>query len=52
MYKANICVTLKKTVNDPEGFTINRAIGRLGFKKITSLRAGKYFEMIIDNYDE
>ena len=52
MYKAKICVTLKTTVNDPEGFTINRAIGRLGFKKITSLRVGKYFEMIIDNDDE
>ena len=51
MFLAKIRVTLKPTVNDPQGKTIAQALGRLGFDSIESLRAGKYFEVQIDEAD-
>ncbi len=48
MFLAKIRVTLKPTVNDPQGKTIAHALGRLGFDSVDSLRAGKYFEVRID----
>ncbi len=47
-YLAKIHVMLKPTVNDPQGLTIARALGRLGFGTVGSLRAGKYFEVKIE----
>ena len=52
MYLAKIRVTLKPTVNDPQGKTIAQALGRLGFDSLDSLRAGKYFEAKVDESDE
>ena len=51
VFLARIRVSLKPTVNDPQGKTIAQALGRLGFDTIDSLRAGKYFEVRIDEYD-
>ena len=51
MYPAKVHVTLKPTVNDPQGLTIARALGRLGFDTVESLRAGKYFELKIEGDD-
>ena len=48
MFLARIRVSLKPTVNDPQGKTIAQALGRLGFDTINSLRAGKYFEVKIN----
>ncbi|MDA1296683.1 MAG: phosphoribosylformylglycinamidine synthase subunit PurS [Chloroflexi bacterium] len=48
MFLAKIRVTLKPTVNDPQGKTIAQALGRLGFDSVESLRAGKYFEVELD----
>lgn len=42
-----IRVSPKPAINDPEGDTIARALGRLGFSGIESLRAGKYFDVSI-----
>ena len=47
--KAKIFVTLKKGVLDPQGKTIQKALGSLGFKNIDDVRAGKYFEVNIKN---
>ncbi len=47
-FLAHIRVTLKPTVNDPQGKTIAQGLGRLGFDSIESLRAGKYFEVRLD----
>ena len=47
IFIAKIHVTLKPTVNDPQGLTIARALGRLGFDSVDSLRVGKYFELTI-----
>lgn len=51
MFLARVHVTLKPTVNDPQGLTIARALGRLGFDNVESLRAGKYFELKIEGDD-
>jgi len=51
MFLARVHVTLKPTVNDPQGLTIARALGRLGFDSVESLRAGKYFEVKIEGDD-
>lgn len=48
VFLARIRVSLKPTVNDPQGKTIAQALGRLGFDTINSLRAGKYFEVKIN----
>ncbi len=48
MYLAKIYVTLKPTVNDPEGLTIRGALHSLGFQKVERVRAGKYIEVWID----
>lgn len=42
---AHIYVTLKKTVLDPQGQTIQRALVSMGHPEITGVRQGKYFEM-------
>ena len=52
MYVARIQVTLKPTINDPQGITIARALGRLGFDSVDAVRAGKYFEITVNETDE
>ena len=52
MFLAKIHVLLKPTVNDPQGLTIARALGRLGFDAVDAVRAGKYFEVQIQRSDE
>jgi phosphoribosylformylglycinamidine synthase, purS protein len=48
MYLAKIRITLKPTVNDPQGLTIKGALHNLGFTDVSSVRAGKYIEVKID----
>lgn len=48
MYIARVYVTLKPTVNDPQGLTIKGALHNLGFTTVASVRAGKYMEIRID----
>jgi phosphoribosylformylglycinamidine synthase len=50
-YQAKVFVTLKPGVNDPQGVTIGRALGRLGFSSVKGVRTGKYFEIQIDARD-
>ena len=45
MYKATVKVTLKKSVLDPQGQTVQHALTSLGFKETESVRVGKYFEV-------
>ena len=45
MYLARVYVTLKPTVNDPQGLTIRGALHSLGFADVASVRAGKYLEV-------
>ena len=44
-FLARVYVSLKPTVNDPEGNTIASALESLGFAGVDSVRAGKYFQV-------
>ena len=48
MYHARVYVTLKTTVNDPQGITILGALHSLGLSDVGSVRAGKYLEVRLD----
>ena len=47
MYLAKVYITLKPTVNDPQGLTIKGALHNLGFTSVGDVRAGKYMEIRI-----
>jgi phosphoribosylformylglycinamidine synthase subunit PurS len=47
--KAYVHVALKKSVLDPQGKTIHSALQKMGYKGLTDVRQGKYFELDIDN---
>ena len=51
MFLARVYVTLKPTVNDPQGLTIKGALHSLGFGGVDSVRAGKYIEIRLDVAD-
>lgn len=51
MYIAKVYVTLKPTVNDPQGLTIKGGLHSLGFSEVESVRAGKYMEIRIADSD-
>jgi phosphoribosylformylglycinamidine synthase PurS subunit len=48
MFLAKVYVTLKATVNDPQGLTIKGGLHSLGFSAVESVRAGKYMEILVD----
>jgi len=41
MLRAQIYITLKRTVADPQGLTIKHALESLGYKDLTDVRMGK-----------
>ena len=43
--KARVYVTLKRTVLDPQGQTIQQALAGLGYQSIKEVRQGKVFEI-------
>ena len=51
MFRARVYVTLKPTVNDPQGLTIKGGLHSLGFASVESVRAGKYLEITLDGND-
>ena len=51
MYLAKVYITLKPTVNDPQGLTIRGALHTLGFSAVQEVRAGKYIEIKIAEKD-
>ena len=46
--KAYVYVTLKKTVLDPQGKTIQGALRKMGYKGVDDVRQGKFFEIMLD----
>jgi phosphoribosylformylglycinamidine synthase subunit PurS len=46
--KAYVYVSLKKTVLDPQGKTIQSALSKMGYKGLEDVRQGKYFELTLD----
>lgn len=44
-WTAQIRVTLKAAVNDPQGLAIRGGLHQLGFGDVASVRAGKFFDI-------
>lgn len=47
-FLARVYVTLKPTVNDPQGLTIADGLRSLGFDEVESVRAGKFIEVRLE----
>lgn len=45
---AYVYVSLKKSVLDPQGKTIQGALKKMGFQGLENVRQGKYFELTLD----
>ena len=52
MFLARVFVSLKPTVNDPQGQTVHGSLRQLGFESVASVRAGKYMEIRLDEDTE
>ncbi len=48
MYRVQIYVYLKKSVADPQGMTIKRALDSLGYQQVEDVRVGKYLDLKIE----
>jgi phosphoribosylformylglycinamidine synthase len=46
--KAYVYVSMKKSVLDPQGKTIQDALTKMGYKGVADVRQGKYFELSLD----
>jgi phosphoribosylformylglycinamidine synthase PurS subunit len=46
--KAYVYVSLKKSVLDPQGKTIQSALKKMGYRGLEEVRQGKYFELTLD----
>ncbi len=46
--KARVYVSLKPSVFDPQGKTVEQALHSLGYGSVLDVRQGKYFEIEID----
>jgi phosphoribosylformylglycinamidine synthase len=47
--KAHVYVTLKRSVLDPQGQTIQGALKKMQYKGIDDIRQGKYFVLSIED---
>jgi len=52
LYKAKVTISLRKTILDPQGKTVENSLHHLGYNNITATRVGKYIEFLIDTPDE
>lgn len=48
MARARVTITLKKTIMDAQGQTVERALHNLGYTGVQNLRIGKFVEMQLD----
>ena len=49
--KISVVITLKKDVLDPQGKVIHQTLDGMGFKDISEVRQGKYFEIDVQEND-
>ncbi len=50
MFVARVRVTLKPSVLDPQGKTVQSALAELGYQGVEEVRMGKYFEIRLNGY--
>ena len=46
-FKANVFVTLKPSILDPQGRTVERALSHLDHGNVSGVRVGKYIELTL-----
>lgn len=51
MFRAEVFVSLKPVVNDPQGSTILGGLRALGFDAVRDVRAGKYLVLTLEEDD-
>ena len=51
-FSVRVHVTLKPTVNDPQGNAVLGGLHSLGFDNVQSVRVGKYLTLTVDSADE
>ena len=51
MFLARIYVTLKPSVNDPQGLTVLGGLHSMGYEAVTDVRIGKYLEVRVAGDD-
>jgi len=52
MFKANIYVTLKEGVLDPQGEAVRKSLHVLDYRGVEAVRIGKFIEVWLDEADE
>ena len=52
LYKARIFVSLKPSVNDPQGSTVRQGLIDMGFEQVLDVRVGKYIELTVESETE
>lgn len=52
MWLARVHITLKESVLDPQGSTVQKALAALGYEGVQDVRVGKYLEVTLDASDE
>lgn len=50
--KAKVYVTLKRSVLDPQGKTVQHALSTMGFSEVQDVRMGKYIELELGAIDK
>ncbi len=51
-FVAEVMVSLKPVVNDPQGLVVRDGVHRLGYDGVRSVRVGKHIELTLDADDE
>ena len=51
-FVAEVMVSLKPVVNDPQGLVVRDGVHRLGFAGVESVRVGKHIELTLEAADE
>lgn len=51
MIKANVYVTIKQSVLDPQGNAVQSALQSMGFREVSKARVGKFIELQLQTTD-
>lgn len=51
-WRAEVFVSLKPVVNDPQGLAIRDGLHMLGYEEVDEVRAGKYIEVWVNAPDQ
>lgn len=50
-WRADVFVTLKPVVNDPQGLAIRDGLHMLGYNEVDAVRAGKFIQLWVEGDD-